>query len=489
LEYVCLTSFPSCANNGSLIGTPYAYATLTPVCNEACTQMVEFCGPLLEAAGAASLVPDCSATYDSSSVYSGKEIYPDQSWVWNISGTVQDVTCNYVQPPPIECPPYYSYVEDTSVPVVCLPTCPNEVYDDAEYTSQYIITTIGGGGTIIVGTYTLPPLLLVPERWKWPQQMNTWVVLCNFMIGSTYVIPLILNGNDWKTVVCQNDVEYATVWSTPLCAIQGIVTSYFAWAGFMWWFGICVNLAFTIGHLEVHSRLQAYMWHACSWGFALIGLIICIANEQYGGGTGSVTCGYGSSDQEWYFQAVFWIPVGLLWLLGLFALIFVVVQLLRLEGCKGILSQLRLLIFCISSLWPLLYGGAYFYAIIAEQDTVVYNISTWFLCVATATDLSTCDQWRKPPPFGALIISTINTAFFPIFWILIFGLSPQVWKWWKALFVNIYKCNWKQLPNWWTTLDPSSSSSHSSGVGGIRAIRPVNRSRSTNSPSIGRASV
>src|SRR5690348_13695187 len=56
-----------------------------------------------------------------------------------------------------QCPPHYSLNTDpeTSAIAACLASCPNEAYTDDQYTAIYVITTVGGGSTVIIAALVL----------------------------------------------------------------------------------------------------------------------------------------------------------------------------------------------------------------------------------------------------------------------------------------------------------------------------------------------
>jgi len=463
LEWVCLSAFPTCAN-AEFVGTLLEFVVPKPICQETCQEYVWACSEPYQLAGEASAIPNCAVTYPNDTlVYGGLMVYPDNGYTWDLGpNDTLETPCNFF-PQSITCPPYYSLNDDpdTMMTAPCLPSCPNAAYTDAQYDGIYATTTIGAGLTIIAGAITLPPYLLRRERWKWPQQINIWIVFCSWLTGATYIIGLIIEKNDFTNIVCQTDVFYADLTHT-ICGIQGVWGNYWAFAGLMWWFGACMNLALTVAHVVVRKRVQAVFWHMMAWWVPLIALISAVSqNTILGAGAGSIGCGYTGAENNWWFQSLFYIPAMLLWILCFFALIFVVIQLIRLEGVKGLWRQIRLIIFIITSFWPILFGAIFFYVTQSDEDKITYDLSQFFLCAAASTPdtVSACDQWRNPPNYPAFTINYINIGFMPLIWVLIFGISPAVWNWYKMLIIGILRCDWKNVTHWWSHYDSSSSGS------------------------------
>lgn len=80
------------------------------------------------------------------------------------------------------CPPYYAPNPYDDVPLACLVECPIPYYTSDQWDALWYLYALFGLLTIVVAIFVLPPYFFSPDKWRWPQQMNMWIMFCSAMV-------------------------------------------------------------------------------------------------------------------------------------------------------------------------------------------------------------------------------------------------------------------------------------------------------------------
>jgi len=430
-----------------------------PVCLSECELYVASCAASLAYIGQESLLPNCSGTIlASEGILGGQPVFPAQSW--NYSGIIVNCTsANYNEQVQPVCAPGYSPNPYEDVPLACLPSCPLAYYTDAQWEAEYYIYTLFGLFTVISGIFVLPPYLFTPTKWKWPQQMNTWIMFTSVMTTMPFVFPLIFNGNDWRSVVCQNDVSGSTQTSNSICTIQALFNVYFANAGQLWWLFLAVKAAFLVNGFKTHLWGEIAFAHIFCWGYPFIPLIILTSSSKLGA-TSLPICVYlvaGEGDNSWWLQSCLLIPSAIILLVGSTFMFILLFTLIKYEGAKGLRKKGRLIVYLMSFVMAEVYIQFYSY-ITQTHDSPTSGITNWFTCLATYYATAPCQDLKVAPSYVASIFDALISSSIPFSYLLIFGLKGSVFRWWWNLTKGIFGCDWKNVPHWWSDISTSQTS-------------------------------
>lgn len=168
---------------------------MSGVCRSVCENMVALCSEALTSLGQASSIPDCLALTPL-----GQPQFPVSQWEWPISlNETIPVNCSVaatatdsnstVPPVSTSCPAYYSLDPNPS-PLLpaCLPSCPiPSIWEEEAEAIWGMMSGIGLLGTFFLGPFVLLPHLFTKNKWRWPQQINIWILVCSYAVSKSVV--------------------------------------------------------------------------------------------------------------------------------------------------------------------------------------------------------------------------------------------------------------------------------------------------------------
>jgi hypothetical protein len=435
---LCLLYFPPCFED---IGTG--------VCNSLCTEVEQECRGF-------ATTPNCEEAFVSGPLQ-GQLVFPESDWLIKESFSdgndstvtyIISVNCSTVASPGLielpECPPYFAPVPgNDSMDFACLVDCPGIIYTDADLEATHYLNSIFGLISLTLGPLVLIPHFFNKNKWRWPSQISIWILVCAFMMGLTWSIPILFYGNDWKGVVCIDATTYADG-SHPVCGVQAIFVFYWDWTLMLWWFVLIVKLVLTVNNVRLNTWWEMGIIHGFVWTVPIFILIVIGSiGNNIGGNSGTPFCYLNTvKDGGWIFQLFYFIPLPLTLVQGSCCIVYVLWKLFQGEGWKGLWRQFRLILYALIYLFPNLYNIFYYYvSIIPFDDQITENATQYTECLITTQNADFCADLRKPPDVVLSIFSRLVDSCIPCSFFLIFGLQRSVFGWWVTLGKNLI---WKR---------------------------------------------
>jgi hypothetical protein len=160
--------------------------------------MLAQCTAIFTQLGAAALLPDCDAMINPVTPQ-----YPEVAWLWpTVFNTTELVNCTSLPfsdtnstntTDSITCPPYYTlnYDPDTNPLLPCFPECPAPVFFYDQVDNLYFILISFALLNLVIGPIVLIPHLFTRNRWKWPQQINIWIMIVQLTVPYSFSFPFM----------------------------------------------------------------------------------------------------------------------------------------------------------------------------------------------------------------------------------------------------------------------------------------------------------
>lgn len=401
----------------------------------------------------------------------------------------------------VGCPEGYSPTADTLGGLVppCLPSCPVPIYSDVQYDALYYLSTSLYLVALVISPLVLLPHLLTRSKWKWPTQINTWILVSTFFLNLGFLFPILFGGNDWEAMVCSDGTTPADE-GVSMCAAQALFTIYWGASGAMWWYILTAHLTLTVFGIKPSPLASAVCCNLLAWLVPLVFVAVAFG----GGAVGSsgTTCYIDAAAEDyWWAQSMIYIPFPLLVFTAGVLVCCVMVKMLRMGGPREALRQVRLLLYIGSFLFTQVYYIIFFLSLKRDRDERESGYARFFACRATQTgDPGSCDALLDDSVYPALFVATLLTAYLPLAYFLIFGMQRGVWDWWAQLGMGALRRDmggfarvaWGGSGEGSTVSEEPQSRNHSGRVSSMRRIpstrrgsRIASRNRSLATASLG----
>jgi len=341
----------------------------------------------------------------------------------------------------MNCPPHYTQLKNET----CLPTCPGEFYSKKDYDILYYMQIITGFIAIINSLIVIFPYLYIKEKRKWPQPLHLTIFLIVLLFGLNLV--MTLPAGKYEKIICKNKTTIADSRHIK-CLIFGIWNyTPILVAVFIWCF-ICLHLNLTInGVLLPNIKIQAICIYTISIGIPVILTIIAIGKNSISGDPNSISCNISSiKDNGWWIDTYWFIPIGILGVLGFILLGQIFVKTFIRHNIEGVIhfikTQIRLLCFLLLVLSAILIVDFFRLYTRIRQTEIENGIKNWYICLYNEWTKKSinidkiCKKNLNPLPNYSGVTVVIYTVILSATLFPIVFIDKKIINWWKNILFN-----------------------------------------------------